>query len=134
MKFVKLRTDVRLPERSSTHSAGHDFYVYEDVAFSPGEFKLVDTHVKVEMPEDTHLQLHARSSLYKKRGFIFPNSPGIIDPDYTDSIKIPLLNAGDEAVILRAGERVAQGVFVQHLTTDDRVESDRKGGFGSSGK
>lgn len=133
MEFIKKHPEAQLPTRSSKHSVGYDFYIFEDTEFYPNQFKLVDTYVAVDLPEDMHLQLHARSSLYKKRGFIFPNSPGIIDPDYTDSIKIPLVNLTDLPVTLKKGERVAQGIFIHHQTFDE-VEGERVGGFGSSGK
>lgn len=135
IKFNKLKPDAQLPTRSSAGSAGYDFYVYEDVTFYPGEYKLLSTEISVDMPGDIHMQLHARSSLYPKRGFELPNAPGIIDSDYSDAIFIPLVSRNNIPVTLKKGDRVAQGVFVPYgLTTEDNATGDRSGGLGSSGR
>ena len=135
IKFNKLKPDALIPTRSSAGSAGYDFYVYEDVTFYPGEYKLLSTEISVDMPDGIHMQLHARSSLYPKRGFELPNAPGIIDSDYTDAIFIPLVNRNNIPVTLKKGERVAQGIFVPYvLTAEDNATGDRLGGLGSSGR
>ena len=135
IRFNKLKPDALIPTRSSAGSAGYDFYVYEDVTFYPGEYKLLSTHISVDMPGDIHMQLHARSSLYSKRGFEIPNAPGIIDSDYTDAILIPLVNRNNIPMTLKKGDRVAQGIFVPYgLTTEDNATGDRLGGLGSSGR
>ena len=44
-------------------------------------------------------------------------------------------NMKDEDIILKAGEKMMQGVFVQYgITDDDNAEGERCGGFGSTGK
>ena len=135
IKFNKLKPDAQIPARSSAGSAGYDFYIYEDVTFYPGEYKLLSTHISVDMPGDIHMQLHARSSLYSKRGFEMPNSPGIIDSDYADAIFISLANRNNIPVTLKKGDRVAQGVFLPYvLAAEDKATGDRLGGLGSSGR
>lgn len=135
IKFNALKPDAQLPTRSSTGSAGYDFYIYEDVTFYPGEYKLLSTEISVDMPDDIHMQLHARSSLYSKRGFEIPNAPGIIDSDYQDAIFIPMVSRNNVPVTLKRGDRVAQGIFVPYvLTTEDNATGERLGGLGSSGR
>lgn len=135
IKFNKLKPDAQIPIRTSAGSAGYDFYIYEDVTFYPGEYKLLSTEISVDMTNDTHMQLHARSSLYSKRGFEIPNSPGIIDSDYTEEIFIPLVSRNNVPVTLKKGERVAQGVFLPYvLTAEDNATGERLGGLGSSGR
>ena len=135
IKFNKLKPDAQTPARSSAGSAGYDLHIYEDVTFYPGEYKLLSTHISVDMPDNIHMQLHARSSLYPKRGFEIPNSPGIIDSDYTEEIFIPLVSRNPIPVALKKGERVAQGIFVTYvLTAEDNATGDRLGGIGSSGR
>lgn len=135
IKFKKLKPDAQIPIRTSAGSAGYDFYIYEDVTFYPGQFRLLSTQVSADMPGDVHMQLHARSSLYSKRGFEIPNSPGIIDSDYTEEIFIPLVSRNPIPVTLKKGERVAQGIFVPYvLTAEDNATGDRLGGLGSSGR
>ena len=135
IRFNKLKSDAQLPQRSSKGSAGYDFHIYEDVTFYPGEYKLLSTHISVDMPDDIHMQLHARSSLYPKRGFEIPNSSGIIDSDYTEAIFIPLVNRNNIPTTLKKGDRVAQGIFVPYgLTAEDNATGERLGGIGSSGR
>ena len=135
IKFNKLKPDAQLPQRSSKGSAGYDFHIYEDVTFYPGQTRKLETHIGVEMPENVQMDLHARSSLFPKRGFEMVNSPGIIDSDYHDGIKISLTNRNPIPMTLKKGERVAQGIFSYYLlTADDNATGDRLGGIGSSGR
>ena len=44
-------------------------------------------------------------------------------------------NMLDEDVVLKAGEKMMQGIFVHYgITDDDNAEGKRSGGFGSTGK
>lgn len=47
-----------------------------------------------------------------------------------------LFNYGNETQVIKAGERVMQGVLFKYLTTDDDkpLNEERVGGIGSSGK
>ena len=45
-----------------------------------------------------------------------------------------LYNFGDEAVTIKKGERIAQGIFTKYLSIDnDYTNIKRLGGFGSTG-
>ena len=69
------------------------------------------------------------------------NSVGVIDQDYcgdSDTIKFPYINMRKEKVIIEAGERIGQGMFVkiekpEFIEVDTMHRADR-GGFGSTGK
>lgn len=44
-------------------------------------------------------------------------------------------NLSEEAVVIEAGEKLGQGIFVKFgITEDDEAEGERTGGFGSTGK
>ena len=47
-----------------------------------------------------------------------------------------LRNLTDEDVIIKAGERVIQGIFIKYLVSDDDQpkSEERLGGVGSTGK
>ena len=68
------------------------------------------------------------------------NTVGLIDADYQNSdneghIFVKLTNCGNKTVEVKAGDRIVQGVFVQYgITADDKVNDERNGGFGSTGK
>jgi dUTP pyrophosphatase len=81
-----------------------------------------------------------RSSLFKKKSLILPNSPGLIDRDYcgeSDEIMIQVYNMSDEEVVVEKGEKIAQGLFVKTETIEfvdmDRPSAKSRGGFGSTG-
>lgn len=135
----------QLPERSTKNSAGYDFYNPERIEIPP--YKLGDnpvmvrTGVKVQMPNDEFLMLVNRSSNPKKKKLVIPNSMGIIDADYYDNqdnegeMMFAFYNVSNEAVIIEAGEKLGQGIFIKYGTTiDDKAEGERTGGFGSTGR
>ncbi len=135
------RPGAMLPRRADAGSAGYDFYIPEDATIMPGEIKLLFTDVKAYMPPDIVLLLMIRSSL-AKRGLMLANTPGVVDSSYVDNpsnegnIGLLLYNTGQSPVTLRAGDRVAQGIFIKYYTTvEDATEGYvRYGGFGSSGR
>ena len=68
------------------------------------------------------------------------NAPGTIDSDYRGEVGVILINLGEEAVIIRRGDRIAQLVVApfirvqwemcEHLPGTDRASD----GFGSTGR
>ena len=134
--------EIKLPTRSDERSAGYDFYTPVDIILQPGERKLVWTDVKAYMQNNEVLMLYVRSSIGVKKGVVLANGTGIIDasyysnPDNDGRIGIALYNTSNDTVTINAGERVAQGIFMQYLTADDDnvLNKTRAGGFGSSGK
>lgn len=130
-----------LPVRGTTGSAGYDFKSAESVVLEPGKVQIVSTGIKSYMGKDEYLQLQMRSSFASKNQVIIPQSVGIIDADYYNNesneghIMVALLNLSDKNVEINAGERIAQGIFLNYLTVDnDMPTSDvRNGGFGSTG-
>ncbi len=135
-------TDVKLPVRKTKGSAGYDLELAEDLIIQPGELGYAKTGLKVKMNDDETLFVYARSSLFKNtnNGLILPNSVGVIDSDYYDSnetegqIFIQLYNISNKEVIIKKGERVAQGVFkkILFVTDEESPEEVRTGGFGST--
>lgn len=130
----------RLPERSTKHAAGYDFYNPERVKINPGEIVYVKTGVKAKFPEEVALLLLNRSSNPKKKGLELANGVGLVDADYYDNpdnegeIAFAFKNTRDSIVVIERGEKLGQGMFVPFfITTDDSVENERVGGFGSTG-
>ena len=100
---------------------------------------LVPTGVKAKMPEDWYLQLSVRSSLPLKHWLILGNGVGIIDADYYNNpdneghIYFQIINLLPFDIVLKKGDCIGQGVFLQYGTTvDDKSEGVREGGFGST--
>ena len=67
---------------------------------------------------------------------------GIIDYDYTDPLFILIENNSSISFSVKHGDRIAQGELIENLnynirdTTDapSRTETNRTGGFGSTGR
>ncbi|MBM7544604.1 dUTP diphosphatase [Periweissella beninensis] len=102
---------------------------------------LVPTGIKAYMEKNEVLMLINRSSGPLKKSLILPNAVGVIDADYYNNEKnegeifVQLLNFGLRDVTLRKGERIAQGIFMPFLLTDNDAMTSkqvRQGGFGSS--
>ena len=145
MRYIVLPHGEGLPEPAyrSQQAAGLDLSaaLAEDdpLMLSPGERALVPTGIAIELPEDFEAQVRPRSGLAHKHGVTVLNSPGTIDADYRGEIQVVLINLGDEPVIIRRGDRIAQLVIAPVLMVNlERAESlgttgRGKGGFGSTG-
>ena len=111
----------------------------KEVVLQPGQIRLVDTGLIMELPEGIECQVRPRSGLALKHGITLPNSPGTIDPDYRGEVRIIMQNTGTAPVVLRRGERVAQLVFARFealevVEVDELTDTARgDGGFGSTG-
>ena len=86
--------ELLIPKRSTSGSAGYDLiYPYDyKVRLYPNETLIVNSFVKVDMPKDVVCKMYIRSSIGIKRGIGLANGTGIIDSDFKDSIKIPIIN------------------------------------------
>lgn len=145
---------IDLPKRGTAHSAGYDICAAEDTLIEAYQgtdstandgilsypLALIPTGLKIKLDENQFVQLVPRSSLYRKTGLLFSNSPGIIDADYYGNpdneghFFIAVLNLGKEAVLVKKGDRIAQAIIMSYgITEDDNATGDRLGGFGSTG-
>lgn len=84
--------------------------------------------------------VYSRSGLGARDGLAVAQGVGVIDPDYTGEILVPLLNTSGEERVVRRGERIAQLVF-QPVARPRWEETARlsptergTGGFGHTGK
>lgn len=132
----------KLPERSTEGSVGYDLFALEDTEIAPFELKFLRTGLVIKTEPPYALFIFPRSSLFKNKNLIMPNSAGIIDFDYCgeeDEVKIPVVNLGKEKVIIKAHEKIAQAVFLKvafpKITeiTKEELPKISRGGFGSTG-
>jgi len=106
---------------------------YYDVLSKAVSPVLVDTGIKVHMPEDMTLIIYNRSSNPSKKGLVLANGSGVVDADYPGTIKFPWYNISTFPYIIHAGDKLGQGIFQKYyLTDDDSADGDRTGGFGST--
>ena len=106
---------------------------------------LVPTGVKAYIPKNQYLQLSVRSSCPLKNWLILANGVGIIDADYYNNpsneghIYFQIINLFPQDIILRKGDKIGQGVFLDYGTTEEDAtfkwtNAKRLGGFGSTDK
>ena len=132
--------DVELPAYESAGAAGFDLAAADDVTVLPGEVRLVPTGLVIEVPAGMFLGIFARSSTPLKRGLMVANGVGVVDPDYcgpTDEVRIAVVNFTAAPVQVKAGDRIAQGIFLPASRVSweetDSPERKSRGGFGSTG-
>lgn len=140
-RIRRLTPSVALPRYESAEAAGFDLASSQDVVVAPGAVVLVPTGLVIQAPEGHFLAILARSSTPLKRGLMVANGVGVVDRDYcgaTDEIKIQVLNFTKEPVSIKAGDRIAQGLFlpVTRVTwqeSDGDLRDGSRGGFGATG-
>ena len=94
------------------------------------------------MNTDWVLKCYPRSGLGFKYRLQLDNLVGIIDSDYFYSdneghifAKLTNDSKTNKIVTVRRGDAFMQGIFVEYgITEDDKVETSRNGGFGSTDK
>ncbi|HEY1728988.1 MAG TPA: dUTP diphosphatase [Candidatus Baltobacteraceae bacterium] len=130
-----------LPKYASKDAAGADVCaaLEADLVLRPGARAAVPTGLCVEFPQGYEMQVRPRSGLALRDGIGLLNSPGTIDADYRGEIKIILVNHGNQDVLVKRGDRIAQlvlapvvtGIFEDAATL---APSERgEAGFGSTG-
>ncbi|MDO5033437.1 MAG: hypothetical protein Q4D97_01200 [Eubacteriales bacterium] len=82
-----------LPHKASPDSAAYDLKAREDYYIAPGQTVLVATGLKLALPAGFEAQIRPRSGLSVKSRLRLSNSPGTIDADFRDEIKIIVHNA-----------------------------------------
>jgi dUTP pyrophosphatase len=143
VRIKRLRPDSPpIPRYQTEHAAGFDLAADLDAVLTlrPRERVAVPSGIAVEIPAGFEGQVRARSGRALAEGLALVNAPGTIDADYRGEIKVIVINLGDEPILIRPGDRIAQMVIapVAHaeLTEIDKlVESSRgDGGFGHTGR
>ena len=129
-----------MPKYATSGSAGFDFRanISENIVLKAGQFKLIPTGLFTSFSEGYELQVRPRSGLALKHGISVLNAPGTVDADYTNEIGVILINLSDKDFTIEPGMRIAQGVFAKYEQAewelvDSLEETERKGGFGSTG-
>ena len=127
------------PSYETSGAAGVDLRATEEVIFLPGERAIINTGIRIEIPDGFEAQVRPRSGIALKNGVTLLNTPGTIDSDYRGEIKVIMINHGSDPFTVSAGDRIAQLVFAP-VTRVSWIEDDGlsgtkrgEGGFGSSG-
>lgn len=129
-----------LPSYETEGSAGLDLIanIPDTIFIYPNDRVLIPTGLFMEIPIGYEFQIRPRSGLALKKGITVLNSPGTVDSDYRGEVGVILINTSMSTYKVEPGDRIAQGVFakyerVEWNTVRELSETDRKGGFGSTG-
>ena len=143
-EIKKIYDEIKLPKRSTTGSAGYDFYNNTglDLNIVTSETVKIPTGIRCKMDEDWVLMAFPRSGLGFKYRLQLDNTVGIIDSDYYYSDNeghIFLKVTNDSKTVkmcdIEKGKAFAQGIFLPYgITEDDDATGIRNGGFGSTDK
>lgn len=146
----KMYPDVEIPVYQTSGSAGCDVKAYIKDNGNPTFYDIqhgmrgvmIPTGLKVSIPSGFYMAVVPRSGLSAKTTMRVANSPGTVDSDYRNEVKILVDNIGRDSrddISIKHGDRIAQLVFLPYYQAEFSVvenigETDRKGGFGSTGK
>lgn len=145
--------------RGSKFSAGFDLKMVGDektVTIFENQVKIIPTGIAIDMSSLPKLeedesgfwvweaQVRPRSGLAAKYGITVLNSPGTIDEDYRNEIKVILAKIGRgleewHSYVIQEGDRIAQLVFdrvyIPKLEYVDQLTESERGlnGLGSTG-
>lgn len=138
---VLLDKNAKLPRRAHSFDAGLDLFAkdeIEPITVPPyGGSATIDTGVHLQIPRHFCGLVKSRSGLMVNCNI---TTDGVVDADYTGSIRVKLFNHGEFSYTVQPGEKIAQLVIVPcclpPLELVDEMEGSERGsqGFGSSGK
>lgn len=137
---IALENGAKLPSYAHESDAAADLYAKEDIVLPANSISnMVNTGVRIALPEGWMAMIFPRSSIGAKTGLRLSNSCGIIDSAYRGPLGVLYDNISNSDYTIKAGDRIAQLLIMPsyHFKPQlvDRVsETDRgEGGFGSTG-
>ena len=116
IEYVRVREDVKPPERANPSDAGLDvFFCPDDAAVSAvtiaaGESKILPTGLRFGVPHGYMMQAMNRSGIAAKRSLVV--GAHVIDSGYDGEVFINLHNIGKETQVVKAGTKIAQLVMI----------------------
>lgn len=136
----KTTGEIKLPLRGSSKAIAYDIFSPIDITIEPMTNGMIWTDVKAYFQDDEALLINVRSSM-GDQPIMLANTQGWIESDYYNNKKnegnlgVNLFNLGTTPYVIKAGDRIAQCMFIKRLDSDNgNTDTLRTGGFGSSGK
>jgi dUTP pyrophosphatase len=128
----------KIPSQAHSGDAGYDLSAVKDLLLLPGQRQVVPTGLILEIPVGYYGRIAPRSGLAVKQGLDV--LAGVIDASYRNEIGVVLINLGDEPIVIKTGDRIAQLIIENCQAADFQISSQlsaterQLGGFGSSGQ
>lgn len=133
---IKLDEGAYVPQRAHGADAGADLFSTVEAIVYPGCHATIDTGVHMEIPFGYDGTVAAKSGLMKNNGII---TAGTVDSGYTGSIRVTLINTGNDPFVVKKGQKIAQIIIrkvelcefeeVEEISASERGDC----GFGSTG-
>lgn len=132
---VKRLTDIEMPKRATPNSAGYDLFAPENGFLDPLQRKLIGLGFAASFTAGWVGLLLDKSGMGNKG---LTRLGGVIDADYRDEWKVILYNTTHEVFRWSKGHKLIQVVFMEYGSPEPQEvseleETNRKGGFGSTG-
>ena len=135
---IKVENGGFVPTHAHEADAGYDLYAPKGChgVLAPGNGVIIDTMVRIFIPEGYCGRIEAKSGLFFNHSII---SKGLIDSGFTGTIKVKLVNLGHEPYEIKGGQKISQIVFqkceyVEFEIVDEIPDTDRgENGYGSTG-
>lgn len=128
------------PRMGSQDAIACDFFSPVDMVIKPFESGMIWLDFKAIFPRSLALIMNVRSSM-GKQPIMLANTQGWIECDYANNkdndgnLGVRLFNLGKEDYVIKQGDRIAQGMFVEvHRAKGTETNNKRVGGHGSTGK
>lgn len=138
VQVIRMDENVKLPTYAHKGDGGADIYANEDVVVPAGNTVIVKTGLKMAIPLGYMVNIVPRSGLSLKTGLRIPNSPAVIDSQYRQEVGVIISNTSSTDYTISKGDRIAQMLImpvpmIQWEEVDELDETERAGGFGSTG-
>lgn len=142
LRYSTSNVDAVDPEYAYPTDSGFDLYSTEEITIESFGRALIPTGLHFDIPDGYEIQVRSKSGLALKQGLMVLNSPGVVDQGYTGEVKVILFNTSKDSIIIKKGQKVAQGVlapvvsgkWLELIKVDNIEGKDRSDkGFGSTG-
>jgi len=133
----KVKTEAKLPQKAHQNDAGYDLYSTDYYSIPPYGQALVDTGIKLAIPQGFVGLIWDKSGLANQG---ITTMGGVIDASYRGEIKVVIKNLSEDIFNIVPGQKIAQILIqpIANLIINEQKIIDQTGrqsnGFGSSGK
>lgn len=147
LNVYRVRESAILPNRAHETDAGMDVFYCPpenkggELEFFPGDSKVLETGLKIEVPRGYMLQVMNKSGIASKQQLIA--GACVVDSGYDGEIFVNLQNIGMSLRYINPGQKIAQLVLIPvEIPTLNEIKEDSiyggstsrgDGGFGSTG-
>ena len=114
-----------LPRRETQLTGGYDLFATKDEVIRPLDRKIINTGIKIKMPEDMLGEIRSRNEMAIKYGVFVLDAPNTISPDFNDEIKVLLANIGHLPFDILRGDKIAQIIFSKHEIPNMEQQDER---------